>query len=304
MWRPIPGPLVRARVLLLSGVLALPAFAQQACPFVERAREGSADPVAVAFPDGVDAERSLALLPCLAHPDPRVRDGFAYAAYASALREGLAGPEALRALRDALVAGLEAPEDPGGFRRPFQALVLAEVARVDRIDPYLSLGEREDLVDAAVRYLRSVEDFRGFDPEEGWRHGVAHGADLLLQLALNPALPDGAGPRILGAVASRVAPPGDHAWVHGEPDRLARPVLWLALHHPQATATWAGFFAQLAPSADDPRWADPYGSAEGLAALHNTRAFARTLFAGSVRTGDPALEPVAEGAAGLLDALP
>ena len=31
----------------------------------------------------------------------------------------------------------------------------------------------------------SVRDYRGFDAKQGWRHGVAHGADLLLQLSRN-----------------------------------------------------------------------------------------------------------------------
>ena len=98
--------------------------------------------------------------------------------------------------------------DRDGFRQPFAALVLAEVARTDRIESWLTPAQRVALVDSAARYVTSVRDYRGFDPKEGWRHGVAHGADLLLQLALNPAVDRAGLDRLLGAVAAQVAPRG------------------------------------------------------------------------------------------------
>ncbi len=44
------------------------------------------------------------------------------------------------------------------------------------------------MVDAAVAWMKSVQDYRGFEPGAGRRRAVAHGADLLTQLALNPAV--------------------------------------------------------------------------------------------------------------------
>lgn len=51
-----------------------------------------------------------------------------------------------------------------------------------------------------------MRDLRGFDAVQGWRHGVAHGADLLLQLALNPALRRVQAEALLAAIASQVLP--------------------------------------------------------------------------------------------------
>jgi hypothetical protein len=51
-----------------------------------------------------------------------------------------------------------------------------------------------------------VRDYRGFDTAEGWRHGVAHGADLALQLVLNPAVDKPQIERLLAAVGRQVAP--------------------------------------------------------------------------------------------------
>src|SRR4029079_4781720 len=95
--------------------------------------------------------------------------------------------ENLRRLRDALLPMLTA-DDAQGFRAPFAALVLSELARTDRIKPWLSADERKFLVQAATNFLVGVHDYRGFSDQDGWRHGVAHGSDFVLQLALNPEL--------------------------------------------------------------------------------------------------------------------
>lgn len=47
----------------------------------------------------------------------------------------------------------------------------------------MSAEEREDMVRAAALFLAKVTDYRAFSDTEGFRHAVAHGADLVLQLA-------------------------------------------------------------------------------------------------------------------------
>lgn len=132
------------------------------------------------------------LLPCLADPDPALRDGIAYDALSHWMRPGDFGPDALRSLQHRLDAMLDGDESngstPGGFARPFSALALAEVARTDRVQPWMTASKRVDRVARSTGYLRSVQDYRGFDTTQDWRHGVAHGADWLMQLSLNPAL--------------------------------------------------------------------------------------------------------------------
>ena len=51
-------------------------------------------------------------------------------------------------LRDVLIPMLTAP-DPQGFQRPFAALVLSEVARTDRVKPWMSADERQAMCTAA-----------------------------------------------------------------------------------------------------------------------------------------------------------
>ena len=98
-----------------------------------------------------------ALLPCLASRDPELRDGIAYEALAHWLRAGnFEGPR-LRAMRDALYEILDAP-DEAGFAGPFSALVLAEIARTDRIEPWMTPGERAAMVERAAAYVAQVRD--------------------------------------------------------------------------------------------------------------------------------------------------
>ncbi|MEO8460709.1 MAG: DUF2785 domain-containing protein, partial [Dokdonella sp.] len=138
------------------------------------------------------------LLDCLSDPDPVMRDGIAYSALAEWMRADDFDAATLRTMRDALYTQLDR-RDEIGFGRPFAALVLSEVARTDRIRAWMTPGERAAMVEKAANYVAAVRDYRGFDDKQGWRHGVAHGADWLMQLAMNPALSRSDTDRILTA---------------------------------------------------------------------------------------------------------
>lgn len=245
------------------------------------------------------------LLACLGAPDPQLRDGIAFEAYATWMRAGALDAATRTHLLSELSRLLQ-PEaaDDAGFRAPFAALVLSEVARTDRIEPWLDASQRAALVESAAGYVESVRDYRGFHPREGWRHGVAHGADLLMQLALNPALDKAQLDRILAAVASQVAPAGEHAYVDGESERLARPLLFVALRGLHTRAEWDEWFRRLALPAPLPTWGDAFSSRQGLAKRHNLLAFLRAVYVGAREGGDQRLEILVPGLQATLKGLP
>jgi len=268
-------PLLPAFALWSAAATAVPA----ACPDTPAFRAGveTARTAAPASAGAVDA-LALSLAACLGAPDPALRDGLAYETLAAWLRADRLAPETRVALRERLAADLVAP-DPDGFRRPFAALVLAEIARTDRVSPWMDDDARARLVQAAADYLAGVRDYRGFVDGEGWRHGVAHGADLVMQLALNPALEREALDRLLAALATQVAPVGAPPYVHGEPERLARPVVFIlgrGLHDP---AAWQAWLARATDPAPMPDWAAAWRSETGLARRHDLRAFLLALHA-------------------------
>ena len=232
---------------------------------------------------------ALGLLDCLGSPDPALRDGIAFEAWSAWLRAGaLDEPTRLAALQRLLPR--IAPEAPAGagFDAPFAALVLSEVARTDRVSPWMDPATRERLLAAGTAYLASVRDYRGFDAREGWRHGVAHGADLMLQLALNPALDKPQLDRIFAALATQVAPEG-HAYVYGEPERLARPLLYGALRGLHTEAEWKAWFEALATPGRAASWREAVGTPEGLARRHDLRAFLLAVYAEIAEEQRPAL---------------
>jgi len=227
---------------------------------------------------------AVALLDCLASPDPALRDDLAFAAIQHWSRARQLAPTTLQTLRATLVDRLAAV-DPDGFARPFAALALAEVARADRVAPFLSADERAGIVRAGTTYLAGVRDHRGFDERDGWRHGVAHGADLMLQLALNPALDRAQLDALLAAIAAQVMPTG-HFYVYGEGDRLMAPVFYVGRRQALSAAEWNAWFAALA--ARLPRREPP--TQASLAARHDLAAFLLPLYASLREQGTPEMQ--------------
>ena len=258
------------------------------------------------IPDPERRERfAIELVECLGDPDSSVRDGIAYEGYVTLLRGKQLREETVRSLRSTMIPLLQSSaEDELGFRKPFVALALAEVARTDRVEPLFSDEEREHLVSASVNYMSSVSDYRGFDAEEGWRHGVAHTADLLMQLTLNESINQAQLIRIRDAIGAQVAPDGEHFYIYGEPERLARPILFMANRDAFTEQQWIDWFTALSDPTPFDNWRDIYSSQAGLAKLHNTRAFAEAIYVNTVGSERSGLQALAAGALLLLKALP
>ena len=288
---------------MLFAFAAAPAFAQDCAGMPPAEREAlKAKAFAIEAPRQ-RGEISRALVECLGDTDPAVRDEFAFAGISTMLRAGALDPKQTRALMTALYASLDAPADAAGVRRPFAALALSEVARADRIAPFLKDKERAQMVARATAYIMSVSDYRGFDDVEGWRHGVAHGADWLLQLALNAKVDRSALESIVAAAATQIAPAA-HSYIYGEHERLARPVLFAARRTELAGHDWSAFAETLADPAPMKAWTEAFSSEAGLARLHNLKAFFTALYVATATSDDAALAPLQDASLAALKQLP
>jgi hypothetical protein len=280
--------LFRPPLSLCLCLLAYPAVAA-ACPPADYGRAELLSLRKAQFVVEDDTSRNrlaTELLVCTDDPDPAIRDGVVYEGLATWLRSGQLSAETVSHLRSGLLEQLEAAPDPAGFRKPFAALILAEVARTDRIAPAFTPAEREQLVRAAAAYLSAVRDYRGFSATEGWRHGVAHGSDFVLQLVLNPNISAEQVRHMLASIAVQVAPPGEIFYIYGEPGRLARAAFY-ALRRGDLEASevqaWLQGIVDPHPLAG---WGDAYASQAGLARRHNTLAFLQALVLYAVAAGD------------------
>ncbi len=244
-----------------------------------------------------------ALTACLGDPDPAIRDGIAFEALQHYMRNSLLTTETLAALNADLQAKLTAP-DPQGFQRPFAALVLADVARTDRIAPWMTPEQRAQLVNASVAYMIGITDYRGFTPGDGYRHAVAHASDLLLQLVLNEAVAKPDLIRIRDAVGVQIAP-SEHYYIHGETERLAAPILYMAQRGAFSEAEWTAWFTQVAgPGPLGASWDDWYKSNVGLARRHNLMAFFTVMQTNLSLTQNPVFAPERAGVVAAIRALP
>lgn len=253
-----------------------------------------------------DAARNTfarALTACLGDPDPAIRDGIAFEALQYYMRNTQLTQETLAALNTDLQTQLTGP-DPQGFRRPFAALVLADVARTDRVAPWMSAEQRTQLIDASVAYLRGIDDYRGFTPGEGYRHAPAHTADLMLQLVLNPAVGKADLIRIRDAITSQIAP-ASHYYIHGESERLARPILFMATRNVFDESEWTAWLTQVSgPGPLGASWDGWFLSEQGLARRHNLMMFLGVMQTNVSLSENSAFAPMRPGVSAALQALP
>jgi len=220
-------------------------------------------------------QSALSLLDCLASPEPQLRDDIAFEALSFWMRAELLTTETVLIIRQRLLTQIAHPSgaQDAGFQQPFAALVLAEVARIDRRKAFMSEAQRQEMVDSAAHYLRNVRDYRGYDEKQGWRHGVAHAADWMMQLALNPALNKSHHLAMLDALAQQIRN-DSHFYHYGEGERLMTPVFYLGLRSALTSEEWDSWFNNLLVTSLDLKKT----SQASLARKHNLTAFFSALY--------------------------
>ncbi|MGH3424676.1 MAG: DUF2785 domain-containing protein, partial [Nocardioidaceae bacterium] len=134
-----------------------------------------------------------------------------------------------------------------------------------------------DWGDLATSWYIRERDLRGWIPDRGWSHAVAHGADLIGMLARSRHF----GPLeltvLLDVAADRLLAPTRYVWRHGEDDRLAYAVMTI-LHRgelgPNVVEPW---LARLGAGIQTPRTRGQGHIEWPTCAAHNTSAFLRAL---------------------------
>ncbi|NVK25532.1 MAG: DUF2785 domain-containing protein [Gammaproteobacteria bacterium] len=221
---------------------------------------------------------SLSMMGCLASHDPYIRDEVGYMSYVTWLREQKPSESTIRALFNRFTEQMnQRRNDEHQVYLPFLTLVYAELVRVDRITPYLTEQELQRAVTAISSLLLEADDFRGFDGKIGWRHLVAHSADVTLQLILNKRLTKSQHDELLVALYSKIAPE-NHSYRFGESKRFVTPIVysWMAEKHD--LTEWQAMLNQLIDPSPFASWQDVYKSEAGLHKLHNTRLYLLELY--------------------------
>ncbi len=223
---------------------------------------------------------------CLGDPDPAVRDRLAFEGLSSVMRSGGLEQRTMTELKTRLLDRLRRA-DITTIAASFSALTLSEVARTDRIKPWMTDTDRQDLIDAAAAFLDGISDYRAFTDKEGFVHAPAHGADFALQLALNPAITKPQLDKLLASLARQIAPkdPAVAYWA-GEPDRLARAVVFIAQRKLHTDDEWKAWFAAVMEPKPMASWGVAFSSEVGIRRRHNVRAFLLSVFVSATTAED------------------
>lgn len=159
------------------------------------------------LPAGVSPEDAVAeLSEMLGAADPVTRDEVAYTALSCLIPR--LEPPLRRRLGDTMSARFR---DPAVQARTFAPLILAGLIRVGEFDvSWLAAFEA---------WYPCEQDLRGHDPELGWLHAVAHGADLLG--AFGFGCPHVKPERMLKLAVDRLLAKTEYVLRDQEDDRLA-----------------------------------------------------------------------------------
>jgi len=205
---------------------------------------------------------------------PEVRDGTAFPALATWIDRGIYD-DLLIGLGDGMVAGLAVGLGESGtdtvFRRSFSALILAACLERDNERHLLPGAKILEWGDRVATWFLAEKDSRGWVPDKGWAHAVAHGADTIGALGESPHL---AGPEhalLLDILAERVLlQPSDQPLAAGEPDRIAAAVMQILRRNTLSTDVLEPWVHRIGAAGNPfvgPADHDPYAATAGPQAL-------------------------------------
>lgn len=163
--------------------------------------------------------------------DSTLRDDLIYSALANWILEyNAVSPEQLRNLLPVILDAQHMLYKIGErgtdsvFTRAFSILVLPLLLITHRSQPLFSPSEITRIKEKLLYYLENEKDRRGFVPERGWAHAIAHAADALDDLAQCAEMDRSDLVEILAAIREVVCVESE-GYTHAEDERLVTAVL-------------------------------------------------------------------------------
>ena len=196
------------------------------------------------------------LLAHIGDPDGAIRDGLVYQLLGRGFFAGGFSVEqkqliAAQATANAgLFAGIGEQRGDLVYTRTFTALLGQLMLAADTQQSFLTAEQVQTWLTWALRYLHEENDGRGFVPEHGWAHAIAHGSDLLSAAVAHPAMTFPQLQQALAVVVD-VLQRQTAAFLDDDEERLAMVIVGVArnAHYPRAevlqflAATTAQLFA-------------------------------------------------------------
>ena len=215
----------------------------------------------------------------LGSTNPELRDDIAYETLANWLDQGLYTPDQIRGyilqLTLNLQDGLGEEESDSVFLRTFSVLMLAEIVNYDGHHLFLNTDEVRNILAKGISYIEAEADSRGYVPQKGWAHALAHTADLFLTLARHPRIQADGQTQILNAITEKLLHATNWVYAHGEDDRLARAVSSIFERNLLSADAIKDWLASLVTP--KPNWRGAWTDEARTVAYFNVRNFLRAL---------------------------
>ncbi len=181
--------------------------------------------------ESIVGELIPAMLAHIGSTDPELRDDLIYVAFIRwSMTYKLLPPAALREIFNTLLDEqhlhfcLGEKDTDSIFTRSFSALWLPPILIQHREEAFLSQEDIQNAHKQLTRLLREEKDRRGFVPEKGWAHVIAHTGDALDDLAQCAEIGVAELREMLPIIRETMSMT-DFVYVHGEDERMVTPVL-------------------------------------------------------------------------------
>jgi Protein of unknown function (DUF2785) len=127
-------------------------------------------------------------------------------------------------LDDLLFKGIGERGTDTVFTRAFTSLLLALILHRDNQDDFLSHVTIYKVKEKLMMYLNKEEDLRGYVPDKGWAHSIAHVADAVDELVKSPKINPEQYLEILSSLWDKIFV-SSSVYLHGEDERVLTPII-------------------------------------------------------------------------------
>lgn len=125
---------------------------------------------------------------------------------------------------DFLFYGIGEYETDTVFTRSFTTLLLAVILYKDNREDFLPQSMVDKIKENMILYINTERDIRGYVPNKGWAHSIAHAADVFDELAKNKKISQESAIDLLKSLWTKIYV-HQSVYVHDEDERIITAII-------------------------------------------------------------------------------
>lgn len=171
------------------------------------------------------------MLPHIGTTDPQLRDDLIFYLLATWIENSRLSKERMLGIlaeclsKEKLFLHIEEPQSDAVFTRSFTVLTITAILwHHNHVSAFLKEKEIKKIKQSVFDYAKMEQDFRGYVPDKGWAHSVAHLADCLNEIALCSLADQDDMTQMLNIIR-RIMRSKDIAFIYSEDERMVVAIL-------------------------------------------------------------------------------